>query len=476
MLFAERCHLNRGGVSFYSLSAFFFPVKKLRATRAMNAGRLYFYCMNRRLKTAIACLLTFVVHTASAQDMRWLKHQIATLCGNTMHGRGYVQKGAEKAARYLVRQFQEMGLQPGAGDSSYSQFYSFPVNTFPNEVYLRLNRKKEAVPGVEFLVDAGSPAFEAEKKKVKTVDLLKSKPVNDWAAIDAEHPVQLPGGEVYLLKHADSVKKLMAHPHDFADALPKGCYIVPIKGKMTWTVSTTQNRHGATVLYVQDSVLPRRVKKATINIQAKLLAESKQQNVIGLLPGTDVPDSFIVFTAHYDHLGMMGRDAIFPGASDNASGTAMLLYLARYFKDHPQRYTIAFIAFSGEEAGLLGSKHFVNNPTIPLDRIRFLTNLDIMGDASNGVTAVNATEYPEQFSLLQSINNRKGYLPEIRSRGKAANSDHYFFSQNGVPCFFLYSNGGKGYYHDVFDKANELSLTNVDKVAQLLVEFTGALQ
>lgn len=418
----------------------------------------------------------FLAASVSGQDIRWLKHRIATLCGSSMHGRGYVQKGAEKAARYLIRQYQEIGLQPGAGDSAFSQFYSFPVNTFPNEVYLRLNKKTEPVAGVDFLVDAGSPSFEAGKLKVTTVDLLKSKPVNDWKIIDAEHPIQLPGGYVHLLKNVDSVKKLMPRPHDFADALPKGCYIIPVKGKMTWTVSTTQNARGATALYVQDSVLPRRLKKAMVNIQARLLTENKQQNVIAVLPGTAVPDSFIVFTAHYDHLGMMGRNAMFPGASDNASGTALLLYLARYFKDHPQRYSIAFISFSGEEAGLLGSRHFVNNPTIPLDHIRFLTNLDIMGDASNGVTAVNATEYPEQFSLLQSINTRKGYLPEIRSRGKAANSDHYFFSQNGVPCFFLYSNGGKGYYHDVFDKASELSLTNIDNVARLLIEFTGMLQ
>lgn len=420
--------------------------------------------------------LTGLCLRASAQDIRWLKHRIATLSGPSMHGRGYVQKGAEKAARYLVRQFQEMGLQSATGDSSFTQTYSFPVNTFPGNLYLKLNRKTEPVPGMEYLIDAGSPSFDAQNIRVTTVDLLKSKPANDWASVDAAHPVQLPGGHVYLLKHVDSVKKRMGRPHDFADALPKGCYLIPVKGKMNWTVSTTQNTLGATVFYIQDSVLPKRVKKASIEVQAKMQADNKQQNVIALLPGTSVPDSFIVFTAHYDHLGMMGNQTTFPGASDNASGTGLLLYLARYFKDHPQRYSIAFIAFSGEEAGLLGSKYFVNNPLIPLDHIRFLTNLDIMGDASQGVTVVNATEYQDQFALLQSINNRKGYLPEVRSRGKAANSDHYFFSENGVPCFFIYSNGGKGYYHDVFDKAQELSLTNIEQVARLLVEFAGALQ
>lgn len=190
------------------------------------------------------------------------------------------------------------------------------------------------------------------------------------------------------------------------------------------------------------------------------------------VPGT-VKDSFIVFTAHYDHLGMMGSTATFPGASDNASGTAMLLYLANYFAAHPQHYSIAFIAFSGEEAGLLGSHYFVEHPMIALDHIKFLTNIDIMGDATDGITVVNATEFPKEFDLLQQINKRKNYLPAIKSRGKAANSDHYFFTEAGVPSFFIYSNGGKGYYHDVFDKSSEVTLENVDMVARLLIDFAA---
>jgi hypothetical protein len=99
-----------------------------------------------------------------------------------------------------------------------------------------------------------------------------------------------------------------------------------------------------------------------------------------------------------------------------------------------------------------------------------------MGSAENGVTVVNATEHPAEFSLLQSLNQKGGYLPEVRSRGKAANSDHYFFSEAGVPAFFLYNNGGPGYYHDVFDRPGTLPLTNVDKVLKLLMDFVAAIQ
>lgn len=151
----------------------------------------------------------------------------------------------------------------------------------------------------------------------------------------------------------------------------------------------------------------------------------------------------------------------------------MLLYLASYFVAHPAYYSILFIAFSGEEPGLLGSAYYVAHPTVPLVNIKFLTNIDIMGDASDGITVVNATEYPKQFGLLQRINDSRHYIPVMKSRGKAHNSDHYYFTEAGVPSFFIYSNGGKGYYHDIYDRPEELTLNHVAGVAQLLINFVN---
>jgi len=190
------------------------------------------------------------------------------------------------------------------------------------------------------------------------------------------------------------------------------------------------------------------------------------------VPGK-VKDTFITFTAHYDHLGMMGDSTYFPGASDNASGTAMMLYLTSYLAAQPQHYSVLFIAFSGEETGLLGSSFYVQHPVVPLGSIKFLTNIDIMGDATDGVTIVNATEYPTEFDQLKRINDVQHYIPIIKSRGKAANSDHYHFTEAGVPSFFIYSNGGKGYYHDIYDIGAEVTLNHVEGVAKLLIDFAG---
>lgn len=403
-------------------------------------------------------------------EQRWLKHRISALCTQTMAGRGYVNNGRERAAKYVAKVFAETGLKPVTADSSYYQVYHFPVNTFPDRVTVKIN-KKELVPGVDFLVDAASESFTGNKLKIKRIDLNDVKDSAAWTATKASF---MPNKKVYMLQHADSFcKRMSLRLWHFASELPRGCYILPQHGKLTWTVATDTTP--ATVFYVEDTVLPKRSRKATIDVHAVFKPNEESKNIIGEVPG-EVADSFIVFTAHYDHLGMMGKEATFDGASDNASGTAMLMYLANYFIAHPQHYSILFIAFSGEEAGLLGSHYFTEHPLIPLDHIRFLTNLDIMGDATDGVTVVNATEYPKEFSLLQHINDIKGFLPAVKSRGKAANSDHYYFTEAGVPSFFIYSNGGKGYYHDVFDTPQTLSLKNIDKVADMLIDFTVALQ
>lgn len=407
----------------------------------------------------------------NAQEARWFKHQITSLCSPSMAGRGYLDKGSVKAASYLLRKFRELGLQPIGTDSIWSQSYTFPVNTFPDVVALEVNHKA-LIPGEDFLVDAASPTFKSGKMKISRVDLSRIKTLQDWEKTKVAFQKR---NRIWYLKDTDSLTKLLnIRSSQLAATLPSGAFIISQNGKMNWTVAT--DTISATVLYVQDSSIRKKPRRAKVDIHSKLEKSFRSSNIIGQVRGTEQPDSFIVITAHYDHLGKMGDNAVFPGASDNASGTAMLLWLASYFAAHPQRYSILFIAFSGEEAGLLGSKFYVDHPIVPLAQMRFLLNLDIMGNAENGVTVVNATDHPAAFSMLQSINTKKGFIPEIKSRGKAANSDHYRFSEAGVPAFFLYSNGGPGFYHDVFDKPATVTLTNIPAVAKLLQAFVQALQ
>jgi Zn-dependent M28 family amino/carboxypeptidase len=87
----------------------------------------------------------------------------------------------------------------------------------------------------------------------------------------------------------------------------------------------------------------------------------------------------------------MGEDTYFPGANDNASGISLLMNLAKYYAANPQEYSIGFICFAGEEAGLVGSHYFTENPLVSLKKVRFLLNTDLAGTGEEGITVVNVT-------------------------------------------------------------------------------------
>ncbi|MCX6294627.1 MAG: M20/M25/M40 family metallo-hydrolase, partial [Bacteroidetes bacterium] len=187
---------------------------------------------------------------------------------------------------------------------------------------------------------------------------------------------------------------------------------------------------------------------------------------------------FIVYTAHYDHLGQMGEEIFFPGANDNASGSAMLLNLARYYSmtEHKPKCSIAFIAFCGEEAGLLGSKYYTEHPVFPLKNIKFVLNMDIMGTGEDGITVVNGSVFKNEFDKLKEINTQNNFIKDVKIRGKAANSDHYCFSEKGVKAFFIYSMGGIKAYHDIYDRAETLPLNEFENLFKLITAFGDYLQ
>ena len=421
----------------------------------------------KKLYTGLAAFL--VLFTAKGQDMKYIRQCINTLAGTGFGGRGYVGNSRDKAARFLFRNYSEIGLTSFSDVGDYYQVYQFPINTFPGKVELKLG-KKQLTPGLDFLIDAASTGFRTiGKNKTDRINLNKVDDSLEWEKVKSGFKAT----DVYQLMHFDSLcRKLKLRQSELVQQLPRGCFIIPQAGKLIWTVAT--DTMSSTVFYVADTSLPKG-KKVEVTVQNKLDKKAVSKNVLGFIPGNLVPDSFIVFTAHYDHLGKMGSRTVFPGANDNASGTSFMLALAKYFKEHPQKYSVAFIAFSGEEAGLLGSKYYTEHPVFPLEKVKFLLNIDLMGDATDGITVVNAIAQKDAFERLKSINDSKQYLPKINSRDNARNSDHYPFTQSGVPAVFIYANGGKGYYHDVFDKPKELSLNNIPQVFLLLTDFVSSL-
>ncbi|MCC6760146.1 MAG: M28 family peptidase [Chitinophagaceae bacterium] len=345
-----------------------------------------------------------------------------TLAAPAFHGRGYVHNGMQQAADWIAASMKQQGLPV------QRQTVEYPVNAFPTPSLLQVNGQT-LQEGVDYLIGPESGGFDGTVSRLLQVDSAT------WVSADQKLIVQL------------------------AD-------------KLTWSVATRQQNHCRVI--VRRAAIASAPKKIKLQVTPFFQPSFKADNVIATVPGTLRNDSTIVFTAHYDHLGQLGN-ALFAGANDNASGSALLMQLACRIQAQPLPYKAVFIWFAGEEAGLVGSSWYVEKPAFPLSNIRFLLNLDLMGNGEEGITVVNATEFPNAFALLQKLNAEKQYLTAINSRGKAQNSDHYWFTEKGVPSFFWYTLGKRKAYHDVEDIAATVPLVEANDLIRLILDFSQQL-
>jgi aminopeptidase YwaD len=405
---------------------------------------------------------------------------IATLAGDSLAGRGYgPADGARRAAHYLAKRFRALGLEP-FGDSvgrSYFQHFPLPVNTFHGKLALALN-KRPLRPGLDFIAAPECPSVRVGGK-ICVFDTT-------WYGLDSVtlakrlRPRSL-RGQILVLRARDE-KRLAKLPIMVRRWVETASAVLVRHPKLTASVAQEQARQPW--LYILDSAWARQPHppvKGEIRVDARFEPAYPAMNVVGRMRGTGQSDSVLLVTAHYDHLGQQGSQVTFYGANDNAAGSAMLLELANHFREHPPRHDLMFIAFSAEEAGLVGSQWYTKHPAVPLSRSRFLLNLDLEGFGDKGITVVNATIHPRAFALLRQLNDSAGLvagqplLPVVKPRGRAANSDHFPFSALGVPAFFGYSLGGPGYYHDVRDRPATLHLTDAYAIFRLFSRFLTAL-
>ena len=409
----------------------------------------------------IPVLLLFITANAVFAQNRVAAQQIISdLCSEEMAGRGYINQGEKKAAEYIATKFSALGLK--AKTANYMQPFSLGVNTITKST-VKLDRK-ELAPGVDYLVSPESGSVKLSGPTFYVSQRLLTSPKVAKKVKRAIKKGYVPVISVYDAKDEIMVKNIAK----IRESLGNGT-LVFLKENLTWSVGRQRIRSGE--IWLLTSSFDRMTKTMSIEIESKFINDYTTQNVYGYVEGTTYPDSIIIFCGHYDHLGKMG-DATFYGANDNASGISMLIDMAAYFAQHPQKYTVAFIAFGAEEAGLVGSLHYVNKPIVPLSQTKFVFNMDLMGSGEGGATIVNATVYPEAFKRFTSINTQNKYLPKIKPRGKAANSDHYFFSEKGVPSFFIYLMGDYKHYHMPADSPKNLRLGEYyDKSFLLIRDF-----
>jgi hypothetical protein len=199
-------------------------------------------------------------------------------------------------------------------------------------------------------------------------------------------------------------------------------------------------------------------------------------NVAGYLPGTT--DEYVVIGAHYDHLGLGEQfslapslaGTIHPGADDNASGTAGVIELARWFATQPkQKRGILFLTFAGEELGLLGSSYFVNHPLRPLDKDVTMINMDMIGRVRDGKVFIGGVGTGTTLKKLLEEVTPKYRLHIDYSEAGYGSSDHTSFTTKQVPVLFFFS-GLHADYHKPSDTWDKIDAPDAAKLLQLVAE------
>ncbi len=174
-------------------------------------------------------------------------------------------------------------------------------------------------------------------------------------------------------------------------------------------------------------------------------------NVVARITGTRHPERMLLFSAHYDHVGIQGG-LVYPGADDNASGSAALLQLAGWLKAHPPAHTVLFCLFDGEEAGLFGSQAFVDAPPLPLASIAVVLNLDMIAQGTKGRIFVGGTSYTATLkpTLTAAYGGSKvSVVPDFERYDNA--SDQYPFMRQGIPFLFWCVGDDDPWYHKTTD-------------------------
>lgn len=199
-------------------------------------------------------------------------------------------------------------------------------------------------------------------------------------------------------------------------------------------------------------------------------------NIVGFLPGRSKPEEIVIFSAHYDHVGfdsMRGKDKIFNGANDNASGTAAMLALANYFSlRNDNERTLVFCAFAGEELGLVGSKFFVG--TNNLRGLKAVINIEMIGRPAVGKKAFFITgSNRSSFATIIGKNLPKKWVRITREPSSYKElfmrSDNYAFAEHGyVAHTIMASDDDDGCYHETCDEVKRIDFNNMTDIVKAI--------
>ena len=415
------------------------------------------------MKKLLLILLALVAADVAAQDLNLYKKIVKQLSSAKYEGRGYANGGVNKAGEYLEKEFTKAGA-----DEVICQPFKININTFPGAMTMKVDGKKLEA-GVDFTLREFSPGAKGSYKlyHIDTTNYDSKKIFADLARPENKDAFVV-CDFWFTYKHSADFKRMQSRKETPSVAGLIYTWNEPLKFYKAYGERVIEKP----MLWATTSALSAEAQNIELDIENRFLKDFECFNVIAKVEGKR-HDACYVFTAHYDHLGLLGKKVFFAGAHDNASGTAAIVTLAAHYAKNRPEYDIYFIAFSGEDAYLRGSEWYANNPIVPLKQIKYLFNLDMIGDNNPMQYCEVSDEGERGYELFVKINNDKKYFKAL-DRGKlAGNSDHYPFAQRNVPCIFLENKEGDAfkYYHTTFDTWERAIFDSYEPTFKLVTDF-----
>ncbi len=435
--------------------------------------------------------------------------RVAFLASDALKGRDTPSPGLEQAAQYIANEFKSFGLRPAGDSGTFIQRWPFESRVLTAtgarallgnnpliyaQDFFIIPGQRDSVSGVVRYVGQASaqtaPLPAGAQGQILAFYIPGDRPEGPWIqTVQSVLPVAFsaqPQAVILLLDPefpADQIATIATSAAG-GDGLPAMVVGVRYDAAKAWFAAS-----GANLDTVRTRVGPDAAPMPGLNITMVARPEARSvrpPNVVGILPGSDpvLKDTYVVFSAHMDHVGVGAPnaqgDSIYNGADDDASGTSAVIEVAQAFAalpaDQRPKRSLIFLLVSGEEKGLFGSRYFVDHAPAPIDKIVANINIDMIGRNHPDTVVAIGQEYSSLGPLAQQAAKAQPSLkltvaPDLWPQEQLfVRSDHFSFAVKNIPAIF-FTTGLHADYHQPSDEVQTLDTDKVARIAQLVFQL-----
>ncbi len=410
-----------------------------------------------------------------------LKHSVGFLADDKLEGRRAGTHGEQLAAEYIIGQFRSIGLAPKGNNGGYLQSFD-------------IDGGKKINKATSFSVDGNKLLLQKDffplpfSANATVAEISVATSLSERGApwfIDIEEPIEENRDNPHFDVYSYIRKEAGIAAAEGATAL-----ILYNSGNDYHEVQFNKKDKSATlsipVIYLTETGRKTYLKDASAIYDVQLNVEVGKDertgnNIVGFINNNAT--STVIIGAHYDHLGYgedgnsmlrSGPAQIHNGADDNASGTAAMIELARVLsRSKAKKNNYLFIAFSGEELGLFGSKYFTDHPTIDLSAVNYMINMDMVGRLNDSSKTLTISGYGTSPLWSEALFTQKKLPFTIKTESSGTGpSDHTSFYRKNIPVLFFFT----GLHHDYHKPSDDADKINYVGEVQIINYISGLIQ